>query len=112
MYEELTPFENWYVRLDPYVLMDLVFYKLASDLLVAAVVALPCLVALFRPMRFLWLRTRLRAAVVLAVSVLWIASWFWLSPVSAAFRDVSRFFDALAPIEGPAPPEPPHSPVL
>ena len=108
----LTPFERWMISLDPYVLMKLVAYKLASDVLVAVVAIFPALIALARPMRFLWLKSRLRAAVLLAVSTLWITSWFWVSPVSGAFRDIFRLFGVIAPIEGPEPPPPPPSPVI
>ena len=53
MFEQLTPLENWLVGLDPYTLKELLFAKLVSDVLVVLIVAIPCLVALTRPMRFL-----------------------------------------------------------
>lgn len=112
MYEQLTPFENWMLGLDHYTLIDLVFAKLVSDVLVVLIAAIPSLVALFRPMRFLWLTTRLRATVLLTASAFWVTAWFWASPVSAAVNPAFRPVDAACPIEGPPPPAPPPSPLL
>lgn len=112
MYEQLTPLENWMVGLDPYTLTELLFAKLASDVLAVLIVAIPCLVALFRPMRFPWLTTRLRATVLLTASALWVTAWFWVSPVSAGANAAFRLVDAVRPIEGPEPPPPPASPIL
>lgn len=112
MYEQLTPFENWMVGLDPYTLIELVFAKLVSDVLVVLIVAIPSLVALFRPIRFLWLTTRLRATVLLTASALWVTAWYWVSPVSAAVNTVFNPVDAAYPIEVPPPPPPPPSPLL
>ena len=112
MFEQLTPLENWIVGLDLYTLTRLLFAKLASDVLVVLIVAIPSLVALFRPMRFLWLTTRLRATVLLTASALWVTAWFWVYPVGAAVNAAFRLVDAVRPIQGPEPPPPPTSPLL
>ena len=112
MFEQLTPLENWLVGLDPHTLTKLLFAKLASDVLIVLIVAMPSLVALFRPMRFLWLTTRLRATVLLTASALWVTAWFWVYPVGAAVNAAFRLVDTVRPIEAPEPPPPPASPIL
>ena len=105
MYDNLTAFEKWVISLSPESIVLLVVAKQLSDGLVLAVVVIPCIVALFRPMRFLWLTTRLRAAILLTASAIWITAWFWIDGANEAVRTIRT----IGPVEMPGPPPPPSS---
>ncbi len=103
MYDNLTAFENWLISLPPESIVLLLIAKQLSDLLVLAVVVIPCIVALFRPMRFLWLTTRLRAGVLLTASVIWITAGFWIDGANEAVRTIRT----IGPVEMPDSPQAP-----
>ncbi|MCY4597588.1 MAG: hypothetical protein OXC19_22650 [Bryobacterales bacterium] len=94
---DLTAFEYWLFSHSPETIALLGIAKMLLDLVVFWVMVVPAAIALFRPIRFLWLTTRRRAGIVLVVGALWITALFWIRPV----RDVGKFMDSFGPMELP-----------
>ena len=84
MYDNLTKFETRLISRSSENLAALLTAKLLSDLLVVAVVVLPRTVPWVRPLRVLWLATRLRDGTLMAVSAIWITAGFRAVPANEA----------------------------
>lgn len=110
MYDNLTVFEEWVISQPFERIPLLVVAKWLSGLFVPAVVVIPCIVTLLRPMRFLWMTTRLRAGILSTASAIWLPAEFWAVEVNGAVRTIGT----IGPVElPPAPlPRPLQSPTI
>ena len=85
----------------------IVLGKVLSDLL-AGLLAIACLIALFRPIP--GLRTKRRAGWCLALAVVWVGAWLWVPVLYSFVGEAWQRLEAIPAMGGPEPPPPPPSP--